>query len=127
MPKDSVTPPESPADRRSNPRLRLDLPLAVPVHIRSDLGAHRGVARNISEGGMLVELEETPPIGSEVEVTIASLLGKREAQDTFTWRAEVRHQVAWSFIERAGHRQLRGVGLRFLCAVSQGPVGGWLH
>ncbi|MEO1334210.1 MAG: PilZ domain-containing protein, partial [Myxococcota bacterium] len=52
------------------PRVPLEVPLAVPVHIRSELGFHRGLARNISEDGMLVELEETPPIGSRVEVTI---------------------------------------------------------
>ena len=114
-------------DRRGGARVPLDVPLAVPVHIRSELGSHRGVARNISEDGMLVELEETPPIGSTVEITISGGYGLRNATETFTLTAEVRHQVAWSFIAPAGRRQLRGIGLRFVSAYAERPPGGWLH
>ena len=114
------------SDRRCGNRMSLEVPLAVPVYVRSDLGAHRGVARNISEGGMLVELEETPPIGSQVEVTIGGI-GRLANEESFSWLAEVRHQVAWSFIGAAGRRHLRGVGLRFLEALGGSCSSPWLH
>ena len=77
---------------------------------------------------MLVELEEAPPIGSTVEITISHGYGVRPALDeTFTLTAEVRHQVAWSFIASAGRRQLRGIGLRFVSALPGRASQGWLH
>ena len=76
---------------------------------------------------MLVEVEEAPPIGSEVEVTILNGYDLRKRPDAFTLLAEVRHLLAWSFIAPAGQQQLRGVGLRFISALESPPVSGWLH
>ncbi len=125
VPLDASDP--SAQERRRAPRVRLDLPVAVPVHLRSDMGSHRGVARNVSEGGMLVEVEETPPIGSVVEVTILAGYGLRPVEESYTFIAEVRHQVAWSFIAKAGRARLKGIGLRFLSSEPSAPRNQWLH
>lgn len=77
---------------------------------------------------MLVELEEAPPIGSTVEVTIGGGYGRKTGStETVTMTAEVRHQVAWSFIGPAGQGRLRGVGLRFVSMAANAPAGAWLH
>ena len=120
-------PTPAPEDRRCTPRVCLELPLAVPVHVRSVLGSHRGIARNISEGGMLIELEEAPPIGSSVEITIAGGYPLSRTTETFVLTAEVRHQVAWSFIAPAGRKQLRGIGLRFVSAAPGRCMATTLH
>lgn len=75
---------------------------------------------------MLLEVEQTPPIGSIVEVTLTSDLASRDGT-TFTWTAEVRHLVAWSFIARAEQHGLRGIGLRFISARGKQPSGPYLH
>ena len=127
MPKAAQDCSAASSDRRGCPRTSFDLPLAVPVIVRSDLGVHRGIARNISEGGMLVELEEAPPIGSTLEVTIGGGYGRTGESEKVILTAEVRHQVAWSFIGPAGQDRLRGVGLRFVSMSAQTPEGAWLH
>ncbi|MEO1337034.1 MAG: hypothetical protein AAFV29_15425, partial [Myxococcota bacterium] len=53
-----------------------------------------------------------------VEVTIMHDYSLRVTTDTFTLVAEVRHQVAWSFIANSGRGQLKGIGLRFVTPVS---------
>lgn len=113
--------PEAPAsdrrsgrDRRKSTRVRLSLEIAVPVLVQSDLGLQRGLARNLSEGGMLIELTELPPIGTRLEITFAGVKGSHDAPEPVVLRGEVRHQLAWQYGRGGPDQTLRGVGVRFV-------------
>lgn len=115
-----------PNDRRSGRRLRLELETAVPVLIRSDNGTQWGLARNVSSGGMLIELQEPPPIGAPVEIKLFGVQGSIDAPDAVVIRGEVRHNVAWNFHHPEGARGRPGmsaIGVRF---VAETPVEGVL-
>ena len=51
----------APSERRTSRRIRLRLETAVPVLVRGDVGLQWGLARNVSEGGMLIEQGVTQP------------------------------------------------------------------
>lgn len=114
------------SDRRRNARLSLSFEIAVPVRVDTDLGMQRGLARNISEGGMLIELEEAPPIASRVRVTIAGIKGSADAPDEVVLEGEVRHHLAWQFTKPSGTKTLRGVGIRFVEPVEERPLTDWV-
>jgi c-di-GMP-binding flagellar brake protein YcgR len=101
-------------DRRQDSRIRLSLEVAVPVVVRTDEHIEAGLARNISEGGMLIQLKELPPIGSRVEVTISGVKGSTDAPDAVTLEGEIRHHVAWQYRAKGQVKLMRGVGVRFL-------------
>jgi hypothetical protein len=101
-------------ERRSSRRLSLNLDVAVPVLVRGPDGLLHGVARNISEGGMLIELAELPGIGARLEITIMGVAGSADAPDGVTLVGEVRHQLAWQHAVQGRARLLKGVGVRFL-------------
>lgn len=102
------------SDRRRRPRIRLSLDGMTPVWLCGDGFRRRGLARNISEGGILVQVEQPPPIGSRVEVTFEPLEISRQASEVLVVRGEVRHQVVWIFTQDGKPRPLRAVGIRFL-------------
>ena len=90
---------------------------AFPVVVESELfGGARGVARNISPGGMMVELPEPVPLGSTVTVRfrIPDSAGDIEAL------AEVKHHYCFNFAAGAEPGRARGVGLRFVDWVADG-------
>ncbi len=92
--------------RRSN---RFDK--VFPVYLSGELGMARGIARNISGGGMFVETAGAFPLGSRVVVTFTTAEGAAE----IVARGEVRYQCALEFGGPQGGRgQLRGIGVRFL-------------
>jgi c-di-GMP-binding flagellar brake protein YcgR len=101
-------------DRRHDSRIRLSLEVAVPVVVRSDEHIEAGLARNISEGGMLIQLKELPPIGTRVEVTISGIKGSKDAPDSVKLEGEVRHHVAWQYRSRGQAKLMRGIGVRFI-------------
>ncbi|MEQ8280464.1 MAG: PilZ domain-containing protein [Deltaproteobacteria bacterium] len=113
-------------DRRSGSRLSLSLEIAVPVQVDTDLGPQRGLARNISEGGMLIEVEEAPPIGSRVRVTINGIRGSSDAPDAITLDGEVRHHLAWQYTRPSGTKSMRGIGIRFVEPVEERPLTDWV-
>ena len=76
------------SDRRSSKRINLSLEVAVPVRVDSDHGPQRGLARNFSEGGMLLEVRDPPPIGTRVRVTIAGIRGSADAPEEVTLEGE---------------------------------------
>jgi Tfp pilus assembly protein PilZ len=94
-------------DRRTS--IRFDK--AFPVYLAGDEGMTRGIARNISDGGMFIETREPYRLGARVKVTFVS-------QDTTTeisMVGEVRYQCFLSYGgSREGENQLRGMGLRFV-------------
>ena len=103
-------------ERRAS--MRFDM--AFPVYLSSDEGISRGIARNISEGGMFVETSQPCRIGSKVEITFVSPYTSEE----LTLTAKVRYLCYLSFGEEpAGKGTLRGMGLRFLEQPGAADVG----
>ncbi len=81
------------------------------VNLAGDQGSARGIARNISSGGMFIETAAPYALGSAVCVTFTTSEGRAEIMA----RAEVRYQCALEFGGPDGQRgQLRGIGVRFL-------------
>jgi len=84
---------------------------AFPVYLAGEEGVTRGIARNISDGGMFIETREPYRLGSRVKVTFVSSDGHTE----ITMVADVRYQC---FLSYGGdgpcENQLRGMGLRFV-------------
>lgn len=94
-------------DRRKSSRFDK----AFPVYLVSTDGIGRGIARNISEGGMYIETREPLPLGGHVSV--------RFVDDRFgveiTAASEVRHHLLLEFSQAEGKTgALRGMGVRFL-------------
>ena len=98
------------ADRRSSKRIALTLDVAVPVLIRGPDGVQRGLARNVSEGGMLIEMEELPALGHRLEITFAGITGSCSV----TLFGEVRHHVGWQHSSQGTTMMMRGIGVRFI-------------
>ncbi len=94
-----------PDRRRSN---RFDK--VFPVYLAGENGIARGVARNISSGGMFIETAGLFPLGSPVVVTFTTAEGSAE----IVARGEVRYQCALEYGGAKGRiEQLRGIGVRF--------------
>jgi hypothetical protein len=100
-------------------RVYLRFDKAFPVIVGSEIyGDSRGIARNISAGGMFVELIDPPPMGSIVTVHFR-IPG---AGEDIVVRAEVKHHYCLNVATSAGPTAARGVGLRFVEYVEQaGP------
>ncbi len=95
------------ADRRRSPRFDK----AFPVFLSGERGITCGVARNIGEGGMYVEVPEVERIGSVVTVTFVWPGSGAE----ISVEAEVRYSAALNVGDREGRpRGVCGMGLRFL-------------
>jgi len=89
---------------------------AFPVYLAGEEGMTRGIARNISDGGMFIETREPYRLGAQVRVTFVSPDNGTE----ITMLGEVRYQCFLSYGNGSeGESQLRGMGLRFLKAEQQ--------
>lgn len=95
----------SSGDRRSSHRFDK----AFPVYLTGDGGIWRGIARNISTGGMFIETREPQPIGGRLTVSFAD----DESGVEMSARAEVRFQCVLEYGGRGGPMALRGMGVRF--------------
>jgi len=95
------------------------VPLVAEVRILGAPGVHRGIARNLSRGGMYVEAEQTPPLDSEIEVHFELPDAKRPLAPTA--------QVVWSRARTPAHAA--GMGLRFLALDRTGAqqIGDYVH
>jgi uncharacterized protein (TIGR02266 family) len=86
---------------------------AFPVYLAGEEGMTRGIARNLSEGGMFIETREPYRLGARVKVTFVS----PDTSAEITLVGEVRYQCFLSYgggDETApGESQLRGMGVRF--------------
>jgi hypothetical protein len=82
-----------------------------PVAISSSaFGEGLGIARNISEGGMFLEMSDPLPLGCEIRVHFAMPGGDGE----IVARGEVKGHYFLNFSDDEGPRTLTGVGVRFL-------------
>lgn len=87
---------------------------AFVVVIGSELyGDAVAIARNISAGGLLVEMSYAPPLGSVVSVHFRY---EREAgiADEIVARAEVKHHHYLNFAGAGDQAATRAIGLRFI-------------
>jgi hypothetical protein len=97
---------------------------AFLVVIGSELyGDSFAIARNISAGGLLVEMPYAPPLGTIVTVHFqhvrATELERERGQaeelvDEIVARAEVKHHHYLNFRGSDDHASARGIGLRFI-------------
>ena len=84
---------------------------AFPVSIRSDhFGETSAVARNISDGGMMLEVRDPLPLGTEVRVYFAM----PDSQARIVARGEVKNHYFLNFGNPTGGAcSLTGIGVRF--------------
>lgn len=84
---------------------------AFPVYLAGEEGVTRGIARNISDGGMFIETREPYRLGARVKVTFVS----PDTTTEITMVGEVRYQCFLSYGgDGDGESQLRGMGVRFV-------------
>src|SRR5688572_7194326 len=100
-----ITP--KPRDRRAS--IRFDKVFRVIVQTEG-YGEMHAIARNISEGGMMIETPLPFPLGTEL--TIAFEMPDSHA--AITAKAEVKNHYAFNYNESGEPRAARGIGIRFL-------------
>jgi hypothetical protein len=102
------------SDRRVH--LRFDKVFPV-VLVSDDFGETGAVARNISAGGMFVEMADPLPLRSLVTIHFDVPEGGGE----IAVRAEVQHHYCFNFGDVDGPASTRGVGLRFVEFLRESP------
>jgi hypothetical protein len=93
---------------------------AFLVVIGSELyGDSFAIARNVSAGGILVEMSYAPPLGTVVTVHFQHARSEDEL-DEIVVRAEVKHHHYLNFTGSGEAASTRAIGLRFLEFVDPG-------
>jgi hypothetical protein len=93
---------------------------AFLVVIGSELyGDSFAIARNVSAGGILVEMSYAPPLGTFVTVHFQHARGD-DVLDEIVVRAEVKHHHYLNFNGSGEAASTRAIGLRFLEFVDPG-------
>jgi len=100
-----------PRSGSARPRIPLHPRLSFPVRLHTELGPMRGVARNLSEHGILIQATELPPLGSRLEVGIE---GVRSEDEAFFLLGDVRHHLHLAHGMRGRRAGWRAFGVRFL-------------
>ena len=94
---------------------------AFPVVVRSEVfGDLSAIARNISLGGMMVEMIDPLPLGTFVTVHFRFL----DSQGEFVARAEVKHHYCFNFATGDLPCRVQGIGMRFVEFEDDGRGGG---
>jgi hypothetical protein len=103
-----------PAIPATDQRIHVRFDKIFPVLVGSELyGDSPAIARNISAGGMLVEMAFPLPLGSVV--TVHFRCARPEADDDeIVARAEVKHHYCLNFAQGSEASVMRGIGLRFI-------------
>jgi hypothetical protein len=128
--EDDLDEPDEPdVEREAPPR---PAPIPVPrsgrdqrIHMRFDkvfavtvgseiYGDSPGVARNISTGGMLVEMAEPLPLGSVITIHFRAPRCVDDDGDELVARAEVKHHYCINYARTGEPAFARAVGVRFL-------------
>lgn len=98
-------------ETRAHTRIEMRFDKAFPVIVGSELyGDCLGIARNISLGGMMVELVEPLPLGSFVTVHFRM----PDSAGDITARAEVKHHCCFNFSLGDLPSRVSAMGLRFV-------------
>ncbi len=93
---------------------------AFLVVIGSELyGDTHAIARNVSAGGILVEMNYAPPLGTVVTVHFQNARGD-DLFDEIVARAEVKHHHYLNFTGSGEAASSRAIGMRFLEFVDPG-------
>ncbi|MBA3392548.1 MAG: PilZ domain-containing protein [Deltaproteobacteria bacterium] len=93
---------------------------AFLVVIGSELyGDSHAIARNVSAGGILVEMTYAPPLGTVVTVHFQHARGEDQL-DEMVVRAEVKHHHYLNFTGSGEAASTRAIGMRFLEFVDPG-------
>jgi hypothetical protein len=110
-----ISPRASGPTRRADQRIHMRFDKVFPVLVGSEIyGDSPAIARNLSHGGMLVEMAEPLPMGSVVTVHFRYARDGGRTDEIIA-RAEVKHHYCLNFAGGAGEAGAsRGVGLRFL-------------
>ena len=106
-------------DSTSNQRIAMRFNKVFPVVIDSEIyGECSGIARNVSQGGILVEMADPLPLGSCVTVffRMPDCVGAIKA------RAEVKHHYCLNYSVKDRAARARGMGLRFVEFLSEGTL-----
>lgn len=99
------------AAQERDTRLHMRFDKAFPVIVGSEIyGECQAVARNISEGGMMVEMIDPLPLGSFVTVHFEV----PDCPGDIVVRAEVKHHYCFNFASADQPSSTRGIGLRFV-------------
>lgn len=98
----------------SDQRIHTRFDKLFPVLVASELfGESRAIARNISAGGMLVEMTCPLPLGSVV--TVHFQVAREDGTiDEILARAEVKHHYCLNYMTPGGEDAARAIGLRFI-------------
>ena len=106
--------PVNPTAARAEKRIHTRFDKAFLVVIGSELyGDSVAIARNVSAGGILVEMTYAPPLGTVV--TVHFQYARDDDQlDEIVARAEVKHHHYLNFTGRNDAASSRAIGLRFL-------------
>jgi hypothetical protein len=95
---------------------------AFLVVIGSELyGEAVAIARNVSAGGILVEMSYAPPLGTVVTVHFQHARGD-DLVDEIVARAEVKHHHYLNFAGSGEAAASRAIGLRFLEFIDPGDA-----
>jgi hypothetical protein len=89
--------------------LRLDKVFAVEI-TSPDFGSLPAIARNISVGGMFVEVPEPLPLGSAIKIHFSL----PDTPGEIVARGEVKGHYYVNFVDGRGPRALTGMGVRFV-------------
>lgn len=94
-------------DRRQSSRFDK----AFPIYLTSVFGVCRGIARNISEGGIFIETRDPHPLGDRLTVSFTD----DDAGVEISVVSEVRYQCVLEYGgQQGGPAALRGMGLKFM-------------
>ncbi|MBV8762802.1 MAG: hypothetical protein JO257_36290 [Deltaproteobacteria bacterium] len=110
----------TPTVRVLEKRIHTRFDKAFLVVIGSELyGDSFAIARNISSGGILVEMTYAPPLGTVVTVHFQTHRDEDKV-DEIVARAEVKHHHYLNFLTGNDAASTRAIGLRFLEFVDMG-------
>jgi hypothetical protein len=98
-----------------NKRQSLRFDTVFPVLISSDqFGEQNAMARNVSAGGILLEISEPLPLGTRVRVHFSMQVERPHPDSpTIVARGEVKNHYFLNFADDSGPRSLTGMAVRF--------------
>ncbi len=94
-------------DKRRTLRFDKVFPVGITSH---EFGECHGIARNISTGGMFVEISEPLPLGSNIKVHFTM----PDSPGEIIAHGEVKGHYFMNFSDGGGPRSLTGMGVRFV-------------
>lgn len=111
---------DKPSERTFEKRVHTRFDKAFLVVIGSELyGDTWAIARNVSAGGILVEMSYAPPLGTVVTVHFQHARSD-DLMDEIVVRAEVKHHHFLNFKTNDETAATRAIGLRFIEFVDAG-------